>query len=429
MLGVHVFAGGEFGAWDNSNTQYALLGMWAAAEAGVDVPVNFWRATDGHWRKTQSASGGGRAGCWWKMEWGISNSLPTVALTAAGEASLYVTADQWMGRGGRADAALVRGLAAVKGDFKKSLPGLGDDLYYTFALQRVGVAAGLKRIEGIDWYRRAAAAIVLSQREEGGWTYAFSEITGTSYALLVLAHGGFPAMVSKLEYGGMAGRDSRDAAHLVRRVGELVEQPLNWQAADVAGDPADWLDAPVLLVTGSGDPGFDAGTLAKIGAFIHGGGMVFSVALEGDAGFTAAMERDAARVTGHAGRELAGDHALFTLVEKMAKRPALWGVSNGVRELWVHCPVDVALAWEVRDLAEKNAWSVGVNLYVYVTGKERPRSRLEGLGARAAEQGLGLTVGRLKYEGNWDPEPGARARLGEAMTGAEVRVVECGRSG
>ncbi|MGN6367561.1 MAG: DUF4159 domain-containing protein, partial [Phycisphaerae bacterium] len=419
--------GDDGGAWDNSNTQYALLGMWAAAEAGVEVPVSFWRATDGHWRRTQGASGG------WAYEMpaagGDTNALVTAALTAAGEASLYVTLDHLGAPGEGEDAALVRGLAAVKGDFKTELPGLGDDLYYTFALQRVAVAAGLKRIEGVDWYRRAAAAIVLSQhaggeRDGAGWTYAFSDIAGTSYALLVLAHGGFPAMVCKLAYpGGPAG--TRDVGHLVRRVGQLVEQPLNWEMAEVGGDPADWLDAPVLLIEGKGDPRLDGRALEKIAAFVHGGGMVFSMAEGGDAAFTAAMEKDAAAATGYGGRELEREHPLFHLIEKMEKPPALWGVSNGVRELWVHCPEDLGGAWEAGDIGVKNAWGVPVNLWVYATGKERPRSRLEGLAIRSAEERMGLVVGRLKYAGNWDPEPGAWGRFGKKM-GVTVRVVEAG---
>jgi len=406
--------------WDNSNTQYALLGMWAVADAGLDVQDHFWNVTDAHWRRTQAPSGG-----WAYVQPDPSKSpgddgkTPTPALTAAGVASLYVTLDHRKETtkiyGG--DPALDRGLAAVAADFPASLPMLGDDLYYTFALQRVGIASGLKHIDGIDWYRRAAAAIILSQRNDGGWSYAYSEITGTAYALLVLAHGGSPAMIGKLAYPSATNAYPLDAAHLVHRIGQLVEQPLNWEIADIATDPSDWLDAPVLLVTGKGDPHFDAGQLRKLGDFIHAGGLIFSVAQEGDPAFTSAMQKDALIATGkkYAGRRLPFDHPLFTLQEKMADAPELWGVSNGVRELWVHSPEDLAGVWQHSAFSDKAAWAVPMNLYVYVTGKNPPRSRLNGLvltePPRDDNAGSPLMLARLQYDGNWDPEPGAWPRL------------------
>src|ERR1700741_4688010 len=128
--------------WDNSNTQYAMLGAWAAAEAGMEVPALFWQASDAHWRTTKAPSV-----CWAYVQpaqgpTGNADDTPTPALTAAGVASLFVALDHRRTGSVGEDPSLARGLASVTADFRTSLPSLGDDLYYTFALQRVGVAAG-----------------------------------------------------------------------------------------------------------------------------------------------------------------------------------------------------------------------------------------------------------------------------------------------
>ena len=52
--------------------------------------------------------------------------------------------------------------------------------------------------------------------------------------------------------------------------------------------------------------------------------------------------------------------------------PRLQAVSNGVRLLMVHCPVDISNAWQVRaTVSRKEAFQLGGNLYLYATGKEK----------------------------------------------------------
>ena len=71
--------------WDNSNSQYGLLGVWSAAEAGVEVPTPYWRDVEKHWDGCQSLNGQ-----WDYHDGGPSGSL---SMTAAGVASLFVTHD------------------------------------------------------------------------------------------------------------------------------------------------------------------------------------------------------------------------------------------------------------------------------------------------------------------------------------------------
>ena len=42
---------------DNSNTQYALLGLHAASEAGVPVKTEVWALSRGYWERSQKRDG------------------------------------------------------------------------------------------------------------------------------------------------------------------------------------------------------------------------------------------------------------------------------------------------------------------------------------------------------------------------------------
>src|SRR5215216_6068575 len=46
------------GHYDRSNSQYAVLGMWAAEQAGAEVPTKFWEIQNEAWKKAQNQDGG-----------------------------------------------------------------------------------------------------------------------------------------------------------------------------------------------------------------------------------------------------------------------------------------------------------------------------------------------------------------------------------
>lgn len=66
---------------DNSNTQFAVLGLWAAERAGVTVDPAVWRAIRDHFRRTQSGDGS------WGYRPGRGNSM---SMTLAGIGSLLI---------------------------------------------------------------------------------------------------------------------------------------------------------------------------------------------------------------------------------------------------------------------------------------------------------------------------------------------------
>src|SRR5262249_36450002 len=79
----------ESGDWDNSCTQYGVLGIWAAARAGFDPGDKIWANLSRHFRKCQGQEGG----------WGyIDGNSPTPNMATAGLASLFLVFDSYHGK-------------------------------------------------------------------------------------------------------------------------------------------------------------------------------------------------------------------------------------------------------------------------------------------------------------------------------------------
>ncbi|MHC4547238.1 MAG: hypothetical protein ACYTEZ_00555 [Planctomycetota bacterium] len=170
---------------DNSNSQFAVLALWAAyALAGIDVPDRTWQRIHGLYRRTQNSGGG-----WpYRATGGGSRGRPT--MTAAGLVSyVYATAAL---RGGvralpdaRRTPVAQAGLAAL---FRR--PRFNYENYYlVYSLERVGTVMALPEK---DWYFEGARALVAAQQKDGSWQGGVRRgdarhVYETSLALLFLS--------------------------------------------------------------------------------------------------------------------------------------------------------------------------------------------------------------------------------------------------
>ena len=68
---------------DNSNTQYALLGLDAASEIGIPVKQTVWELRRGYWERSQKRDGS------WAYTPDAKN--PTASMTCAGVSSLIIS--------------------------------------------------------------------------------------------------------------------------------------------------------------------------------------------------------------------------------------------------------------------------------------------------------------------------------------------------
>ena len=422
--------GGSF-VWDNSNSQYGLLGVWAGAEAGIEVPDAYWASAEKHWLGSQLAKG----------EWSYRQDTPggRLAMTCAGLASLYVTHDYLeapsVARIGRQPSPATGAMRLAfgwleKGDNAVDVTGprtvyLG---YTLHTLSRVGLASGYKYFGAHDWYRTLARKVVQSQWDNGSWGRSdrptADTLIDTAYSVLFLARGRHPILMNKLRLdgGGVTDRGEwnnrpRDLPNLARFASRELERPLNWQVVSIDRDPADWSDAPILYLASHAALKLSDAEIAKIRAFTDAGGMLFTQADDGSDSFNLYVNQLAKKLfPDFQLAELSADDPIYTLQYVIAKpnRPRLRGLSNGSRLVWVHSPADLAVHWQQRaEKTQRTAFEMGVNLFVYAAGKTDLRNRIadRAIPAPAAAPSISVKLARLKYAGTWDPEPAAWPRF------------------
>src|SRR5579885_453943 len=205
------------GIGDNSNTQFATLGLWVARRHGLPVDRAL-QLVDQRFRGSQNADGGwsyvpmGRMPGPRPPMMGPGNGS-TPAMTCAGLLGLAVhhgaVNDKAKEKGGRPardpgnDAVVQAGLRALGTCIGKpqgnvgqaqafSVPMIGQGrggraYYFLWSLERVAVAYGLDTIGGKDWYNWGAEILLANQAQDGGWYGEYSPGgCDTCFALLFL---------------------------------------------------------------------------------------------------------------------------------------------------------------------------------------------------------------------------------------------------
>ena len=285
------------GVGDNSNSQFALLGLHEAAQVGVKVNQETWQRSQQYWVKCANADG----------SWGytIGTNAGTGSMTCAGITSVWITSEhtgtpeaQFRNNqvsccgGGKSPDVLEKGMLWLGRNFSvQKNPGTGGAqwlYYYLYGLERVGRFTARRYIGQADWYLEGAKTFVSTQDAlSGKWTGGNIEdaTVATSFALLFLAKGRRPVIIAKSRHDPEAdwNRHGHDVAHLV----EYVEQRwrtdypagLSWHVVDTPrAQLDDLLQAPVLWL--SGKTLFDLGPRAgaRLREYIDEGGFIFAEA-------------------------------------------------------------------------------------------------------------------------------------------------------
>jgi len=153
--------GNWLGGGDNSNTQFAVLALWAAyALADAEVPPQTWQRIHDFYRRTQTANGG------WTYTPARGGGPGRPTMTAAGLVS-YVYASAALNGGVPAlpqarrtpvAQAGVKALFGQRSDF--------DNYYFVYSLERVGTVMALPEK---DWYFDGARKLIKKQMKDGRW--------------------------------------------------------------------------------------------------------------------------------------------------------------------------------------------------------------------------------------------------------------------
>ncbi len=444
-------------SYSHSRSQYAVLGMWAADQAGGDVPDSYWKMVEEAWRRNQDLSGG-----WTYANPADTKWQPTPGMTTVGVASLFITQEYLHApegitcRGNDSNDAIDRGIKWLgdnMGKFATDQPYARDFVYPTlYAYERVGAASGYRYFGGIDWYEKGADWAIKRQAADGSWSSAtpdaVPQLADTCFAMLFLAKGRAPIAISKLHYNGINGKEgkwdqrSRDVPNMIKWVGRTIERDLAFQVLDENASLADLLEAPLLYISGNEKLALPDVEKIKIKAYIEGGGILIANADCGGEEFTASIKALGKEMFPYTEfSELPEDDLIYTTYyprSKWKSKPSVLTLNNGARNLIVLFPqADPGKAWQLQDSKSKvELFELAADLFLYSVDQQNLRNRGDRFYV-PEDPSINVTksipVVRLKYPGAWDPEPGGWRRLSNTLvqrkaTTVPVTVAELGKN-
>jgi beta-lactamase regulating signal transducer with metallopeptidase domain len=423
--GSWTYADQPRGRGDRSNAQFGVLGLYEAGQLGVTVGNETWNRVRSHWIDSQNKDGS------WSYNGPAQAAGGTGSMTAAGIASLHLVRSLL-----RPDRPELNddGTLACRADlpFEKSLdrarrwlgnqfairtnPGSGHwVLYYLAGVARAGRYSGLRVFvddsgRRHDWYREGASFLIRSQNRSAGiWRENDDTIIATSFALLFLARGLEPVLVTKLQYGrrdaDQKPSDSKsnlhpnDIANLMQFIGRRPAWPrqVTWQTVDVShASVADLLQAPILYLSGTESPQFTHEDVALLKSYLARGGSLFVDSACRSEAFDKWFREFVAVLSGPAATRLKllpAEHPVyyseFNFVDEQTGVPPieLWGVEMNGRTAIVYSPHGLSCLWDKWmpfDVTErpKNLRSkielgvrVGANVVSYLTRETLARER------------------------------------------------------
>jgi Domain of unknown function (DUF4159) len=459
---------------DNSNTQYALLGLHEALLAGANVDANVLKELRDFYVGSQVRGG-----------WGYhARNEPTMTMTTAGVCGLLITGmDLAIGKqqlrddGSAANCGVyeenkpvANGLQWIGQRFpgridNESIAGFGTPFYCLYGIERTGRLSGQRYFGGHDWYRLGCEWLVKIQKADGSWEgqglhrqLDHWPVVATSFSLLFLSKGRTPVLVTKMAHSeGDAWNNKRsDARNLVEFASRELfkKQPMAWQVFDIRTKAAEDVEAqralaaellpsPIVYLNGHHLRLSDK-EKSVLAEYIRNGGFLFAEACCGDRelfdrDFQALMEDLFKRDDGKPALvKVPEDHPVWYASGKFVIDPnwrkdfPLYGIQQGCKWVVMYSPRPLAGYWEQNQFTQgrgKLGFELGANIIAYATGMEPPRPRLtqvavvsDDVKAPKVRRGF-LEVGQLAHGGDWKPAPRAMRYLMEDLRKSGLDVI------
>ena len=197
---------------DNSNSQYAALGLRACHEAGIILPKETLERAMSWWRKCQESVAKEKEEKDDKDEkkgkkprpavptgpaapeplgWGYdekTNPGEETGSMTAGAVGALVIYNFILGKDWKADPQVARGLAWLGKNFTAVRnPGEEDwHYYYLYGIERAGMLTGLERFGTHPWYSTGAKVLLDAQKADGSWKVSEKSTWDTCFAILFL---------------------------------------------------------------------------------------------------------------------------------------------------------------------------------------------------------------------------------------------------
>jgi hypothetical protein len=194
---------------DNSNTQYAALGLRSAHDAGIMLPREVVERAMKWWRDTQLGSsqggkpdpgakgapvateGGAVPAGWCYTDAGRAYGSMTVGGVGSLAIYHYILGESWT-----KDPAVRNGVEWIAQNFSVAEnPGKGNSwyYYYLYGMERAGVLYGTETFGSHVWYLEGARELLQLQKPDGSWGDAPES---TCFAILFLRRATAPLVAS-----------------------------------------------------------------------------------------------------------------------------------------------------------------------------------------------------------------------------------------
>jgi hypothetical protein len=387
---------------DNSNTQYALLGLYAAKQAGAKIDDDVWKGIqeyyNRHQRKQQTMG-------YWSYHNTFGDSGQSFSMTVAGVCGLIIAGmgldqseqqlDEATGVARNCgvyseNSGVARGMNWIAANF--NFETQKSTFYNVYGVERLGRLSGQRWVGKYDWYREGCKFLLGEGRDAGlqnesgsiskGKGIDGAEVLTTAFALLFLSKGRTPVLISKfawgdfqdrgngtfVEVGGPAegaanwNRKHNDTRHLVEYASrELFKgTPLSWQAYDVRRqnlptqekileEVGILLESPLLYINGHGQFRLTPVQEQILQKYVDEGGFVIAEACCGDPVFARSFREVMKKLFPNNDlRRLPPEHAIWRAHADVnpAAFPDLEGMEKGCRTVMVFSPKPLAGYWE-----------------------------------------------------------------------------------
>lgn len=441
------YTGGPSTGWgEHANGQYGVLGIWAAARAGVDIDIEAFGRIDKHWRVTQHKGSGGWALQALNVDDKSANnrtqqaSTPTSPMTAAGVATLTLT-ERYLREAGKLDKdapivspELSKGVAWLDKNFNID-SDLGSEensaldwYYYMWTMQRVSQATGYQSFNNINLLRDVTAEVLNRQQENGLWS-GTSELTNTlvstSFAMLFLADALQPTGVAKLRYDGPWNTRPHDIWNFADYVSDTLESPMTWQIVSPKDPLRDLMASPILYMSADDTFKLDDASVKGLRSYLQAGGMLLLNPDQKDARARKAFADLAEQLfPDYPVQDMPREHPMFSLLYQI-NIPTSY-VTNGIRPLIIMPGRDLSENLQA-NTTDDDSFKYLLNAYLFSVGRMTNKNRLDNdflvLDISSNSSIPSVPVARIKL-GVTDPEPMAMPQMSAFMVMTHKRALD-----
>ncbi len=402
------------GGGDNSNTQFAILGLRAAQDAGIRIRPEVLRRSLRYFTNAQSGDGG----------FGYrKGSKPTGSMTCAGLSSLIILGAQLQGSAHKCgvykeDKRVASGMNWLAHHFsvhQNPRAGQGWLYYYLYGMERVGIFSAKQYLGKHDWYREGASFLVNDRK----WLQA-NNLPNLCFAILFLAKGKAPVAIHKVTWAGHQPSHRYDIKNLTHHVATQLERPLSWRTMRLSEPVNKLAAAPIIFLNGHGEIRLNEEQRGKLRAFIDNGGTIVGESCCGSKKFDKSFREEIEKILpGHKLKKLAANHALYYAKEKLnanqiAKIP-LEGIDVSCRTSVIYSPRAISCEWDKGTNRRHPHFKIGLNIVSYVIGDEQLNGPLEEQQVvdhdKVEIQAGAFVFAQLRHAGDDNPHPMAGRTL------------------